>query len=58
MKSYMVITFDLFLKKNNTDPVVPGDQHFFVLVHNEKEDKAKMLSAEMETFLKDNKVRL
>lgn len=40
----------------NKDPVVPGDQHFFVLVHNEKEDKAKTLSAEMETFLKDNKI--
>ncbi|XP_078315304.1 universal stress protein Sll1388-like isoform X2 [Crassostrea virginica] len=33
-----------------------GDQHLFVLAHDEKKDNAKKLMVEMEDFLKSNKI--
>ncbi|XP_061173471.1 stress response protein NhaX-like [Saccostrea echinata] len=40
-----------------TDPIIPSDQHFFVLAHQEKEKKAKELLREMEVYIKDNRIK-
>lgn len=53
---YIVHVVDSRYGFENKDPIVPGDQHFYVLVHDEKKDYAKTLSSEMENFLKDSKI--
>ncbi|XP_078315305.1 uncharacterized protein LOC111129569 isoform X3 [Crassostrea virginica] len=51
----LVHVIDNCYQFENKDALIPGDQHLFVLAHDEKKDNAKKLMVEMEDFLKSNK---
>ncbi|XP_062579748.1 universal stress protein Sll1388-like isoform X1 [Saccostrea cucullata] len=54
---YIVHVTDNRYSFENKDPIIPTDQHFFVLEHQEKETKAKELINKMEAYIQDNRIK-